>query len=146
MLLHCRGCFKMKKSWKKRVSGCNSVAVKTENSPELWNYPTLPFWKSKAFTPTPTFLWESIIVADTTAVSQNGIWHVYFFFILKYLCNPLLYIPSICSNLICFKVQMTLSFQLGLDNQWKVYSNLRIWIILINLCHFKHKTGFLRLL
>ena len=33
---------------------------------------------------------------------------VYFFFMLKYLYNPLLYIPSICSKLICFKVQMTL--------------------------------------
>ena len=57
------------------------------------------------------------MVTHTTAVSQNGIWHVYFFFILKYLCNPLLYIPLICSNRICFKVQMTLGVQLGLDNQ-----------------------------
>ena len=79
----------------------------------------------------------------TTAVlSQNGIWRVYFFFILKYLCNPLLYIPSICSNRICFKVHMAIGVQLGLDKHWKVYSNLRrIWIILINLCHFKHQTG-----
>ena len=36
-------------------------------------------------------------------------------FMVKYLCNPLLYIPSTCSNLICFKVQMTLAVQLGLD-------------------------------
>ena len=65
-----------------------------------------------------------------------------FLFYFK-ICNPLLYIPSICSNRICFKVQMTLGVQLGLDNQWKVYLNLRrTWIILINLCHFKHKTGF----
>ena len=58
-------------------------------------------------------------------------WHMAcdFFFILKYLCNPLLYIPSVCSNRICFKVQK------------KVNSNLRrIWIILINLCHFKYQT------
>ena len=42
---------------------------------------------------------------------------------------------------------MTLGVQLSLDNQWKVYLNLRrIWIILINLHHFKHKIGFLRLL
>ena len=59
---------------------------------------------------------------------------------LKYLCNPLLYIPSLCSNLICFKVQMTLGVQLGLDTQW---INLRrIWIILINLCYFSTKQDF----
>ena len=57
------------------------------------------------------------MVTHTTAVSQNGIWHVYFFFILKYLFNPLLYIPSICLNVICFKVQMTLGIHLGLENQ-----------------------------
>ena len=34
-------------------------------------------------------------VAHTTTVSQNRIWHVYFFFILKYLCNPLLHIYTI---------------------------------------------------
>ena len=74
--------------------------------------------------------------------NQNCICHVYFFFILKYLCNLLLYIPSICSNCICFKLQMTLGAQLGLDNQWKVYSNLmRIWMN--NLCHFKYQAGFL---
>ena len=62
------------------------------------------------------------------------------FFMLKYLCNPFLYIPSICSNLICFKVQMTLGVQLGLDTQW---INLRrIWIILINLCYFSTKQDF----
>ena len=41
------------------------------------------------------------------------------FFMLKYLCNPFLYIPSICSDLICFKVQMTLGVQLGLDKPMK---------------------------
>ena len=131
------GLLEIEKSWKKMVSECNSVAVK--------NMKILPFWKLKAFTHTPhvPLIWEWIIVTHTTAVSQNGIWHVYFFFILKYLFNPLLYIPSICSNCICFKVQMTLGVQLGLDNQWKVYSNLRkIWIILINLCHFNTKQDF----
>ena len=38
---------------------------------------------------------------------------------LKYLCNPLLYIPSICSNLICFELQRTLNVQLGLDEPMK---------------------------
>ena len=33
----------------------------------------------------------------TAVLSQNGIRHVYFFFILKYLWNPLQCIPSICS-------------------------------------------------
>ena len=40
-------------------------------------------------------------------------------FLLKHLCNPLLYRPSICSNLICFKVQVTLGVQLGLDKPIK---------------------------
>ena len=40
-------------------------------------------------------------------------------FLLKHLCNPLLYRPSICSNLICFKVQVTLGVQLGLDKHIK---------------------------
>ena len=77
----------------------------------------------------------------TAIWSRNGIWHVYFF-ILKYLGSLLLYIPSICLNCICFKGQMILVVQLGLDNQWKVHSNLRR-TILINFCHFKHQTGFL---
>ena len=34
-------------------------------------------------------------MAHATAVSQNGIWHVYFFYILKYLRNPLLNIYAI---------------------------------------------------
>ena len=64
-------------------------------------------------------IYEWIIMAHTTAVSQNGIWHVNFFSLLKYLCNPLLYTLSICSNLICFKVQMILGVQLGLDKPMK---------------------------
>ena len=40
-------------------------------------------------------------------------------FILKYLCNPLLYISSIFSYLICFKVPTTLDVQLGLDKLMK---------------------------
>ena len=59
-------------------------------------------------------------MAHTTVVSQNSIWQVYFFFMLKYLFNPVLYIPWICSNLICFKVQMTLGVQfVGLDKPVK---------------------------
>ena len=81
-----------------------------------------PFWKLKTFTPTPhaSYIREWIIVADTTAVSQNGIWPVYFFFYVKKVFSPLLYILSICSTLICFKVQMTLRVQLvGLRHQMK---------------------------
>ena len=124
----CQDCLKMKKSWKKRVSGCYSVDVKTMKV--LQNF---------------RICVRVDYCGTTTAVlSQNGIWHVHFFFNLKYLRNPLFYIPSICSNRFCFKVQMTLGVQLGFDNQWIVCSNLRrIWIILLNLCHFKHKTGFL---
>ena len=56
MFLHCcQDYLKMKKSWKKRVSGCNSVDLKA--------------------------------------------------------------MKSISSNRICFKVQITLGVQLGLDNQ-----------------------------
>ena len=81
LILHCyQDCLKMKKSWKKRVSGCNSVAVKT-----MKIRINLLYWKLKAFTPTPhiSYIWEWIIVAHTTAVSQNGIRHVHFFFYFK---------------------------------------------------------------
>ena len=82
------GLLEIEKSWKKRVSECNSVAIKTTK--------IIPFWKLKALThPTCLLIWEWIIVAHTTAVSQNGIWHVYFFYILKYLRNPLLNIYAI---------------------------------------------------
>ena len=64
-------------------------------------------------------IYEWIIVAHTTVVSQNGMWHVHFFCMLKYLCKPLLNTLSICSNLICFKVQMTLGVQLGLEKPRK---------------------------
>ena len=45
----------------------------------------------------------------------NDIWHVNFFFVLKNLCNPPLHVPSICSKLVCSKVQMKLGVQLVLD-------------------------------
>ena len=140
LFLHCyQDCLKMKKSWK-RVSGCNLVAVKT-----IWKfsrtlglpYPSLLDVKSFHPTPHAFYIWVDYC-GTYNGSKSNGIRHVYFFFMLKYWCNPLLYAPSTCSALICFKVQMTLDVQLGLDTQWKVYSNLtRIWIILINLCHFK---------
>ena len=46
---------------------------------------TFRYWKLKAFTTTPhtSYIWEWIIVAHTTAVSQNGIRHVHFFFYFK---------------------------------------------------------------
>ena len=40
-------------------------------------------------------------------------------FLLKHLCNRPLYRPSICPNLICFKLQVTLGVQLGLDKPIK---------------------------
>ena len=106
----------MKKARRKEYQ-CKSVAVKTENFPELYDYSLLSFWNLKVFTHIShaSCIWEWIIVVPTTVLSQNGIWHVYFFFMLKHSWNPLLYIPSICSNLICFKVQMTVDLQLGLD-------------------------------
>ena len=72
--------WKWKKAEKKRVSGCNSVAVKT-----MKIRINLLYCKLKAFTPTPhiSYIWEWIIVAHITAVSQNGIRHVHFFFYFK---------------------------------------------------------------
>ena len=69
------------------------------------------------------------------------------FFMLKYLCNPFLYIPSICSNLICFKVQMTLGVQLGLDKPMKsIFEPEEDLNYFDKLMQFKHKTELLRLL
>ena len=55
------------------------------------------------------------------------------------------YIPSICSNLICFKVQMTLGVQLGLDKPMKSIfepeEDLNYFDKFMPL--WTHKTGFL---
>ena len=134
------GLLENEKKLEKRVSGCNSVAVKT-----IWKfsrtlglpYPSL--LEVKVFTPTPhaSYIYESGLLWHIQQQQVKMAYDVYFF-MLKYLYNPLLYIPSICSKLICFKVQMTLTWcSFGLRHPMKKYSNLsRIWIILINLCHF----------
>ena len=57
------------------------------------------------------------------------------------------YIPSICSNLICFKVQMTLGVQLGLDKPMKsIFEPEEDLNYFDKLMQFKHKTELLRLL
>ena len=98
LILHCcQDCLKMKKAGRK---GYQSVIQM------LWvtDYENSPLFEVKSFHPHPrshaSYIWKLIIVAHITTVSQNGIWHVYFLFTLKYLCNPLLHISSICSNLI----------------------------------------------
>ena len=135
----------MRKSWKTRVSGYNSVAAKiTWKFSRTLGLSFLSCLEVKSFhLPNPTHLYISesgllwITNRKLLMMNWNDIWHVPFFFVLKYLCNPPLNVPWICSNLVNFKVYMTLSVQLGLDTQWILYSNLRrIWIILINLCHF----------
>ena len=120
------GLLENEKSCKKRVSGCNSVAEKVWKFSKTLrlHYPFLVGSSklSPALHMSRSYIsvYESgLFVPHTMAVSQNGIYHVYFFFILKYLCNLLWYIPWICSSLICFKVQMTLRVHLGLHKSMK---------------------------
>ena len=66
-----------KKLEEKGISGCNSVDVKTENSPERSDYPTLPFWKLKAFTSTPhaSSMYQSGLLWHNN-LSINSKWHI----------------------------------------------------------------------
>ena len=50
--------------------------------------------------------------------------HASFFFVLKYLCNPLLHVPSVCSNVACFKVQMTVCVQSPMNSIFKTEEDL----------------------
>ena len=68
----------MKKSWKKRVSGCNLVAVKTTwKFSKILGLPSLSLLEVKSFhlpspeLAPPIYKWEWITVANTMAVTQN---------------------------------------------------------------------------
>ena len=61
--------------------------------------------------------WLGYCGTTTAVLNQNGTSHVYFFFLKKYLCNQLLYIPSIYSNRISFKVQ-TFSWALTANEKY----------------------------
>ena len=53
------------------------------------------------------------------------IYNIFLFFVLKYLFNPPLHVPSICKNLVCFKVQVTrMTHDTNVHLGRIVYSNL----------------------
>ena len=112
------GLLENEKRWKERVSGCNSVAVKTLGLP----YPSL--LEVQSFHPNPTclapiWIYMRVNYCGTYNASKSK-WHIVCIFLFYFkICNLLLYIPWICSNLICFKVQMTFGVQLGLDKSIK---------------------------
>ena len=140
----------MKKTGRTRYQGLIQLLQRLWKLFKTLGLPYRSLLEVKSFHLHPTCLLNMWVDYCGTYNGSNLKWHnmsCVFLFILKYFCNPLLCIPSICLNFICFKVQMTLGVQLSLGNQWKVYSNLRrIWIILINICHLKYKTGFLRII
>ena len=80
-----------------------------------------PFWKLKAFTPTPhaSYIREWIIVAHTTALSQNDIWHVYFFFYVKiFMQSTFIYTINLL-NPYLFQSSNDTSCPVGLKHQMK---------------------------
>ena len=99
MFLHCcQDCLKMKKSWKKRVSGCNSVDVKTMQILQNFRITLLKAFPSlKAFTSTlhASSMYESRLLWHNDC-SIKSKWHMacLFLFILKYAIHFYIYHQS----------------------------------------------------
>ena len=106
-------------------------------------YPSLLEVKSLTSTPPASSMYESGLLWHNNR-SIKSKWHmtcVFLFYFKIFIQSTFIYTINLLKP---YMFQMTLGVQLGLGNQWKLCSNLRrIWITLINLCHFKHKTGFL---
>ena len=135
------GLLQNEKSWKKRVSRCNSVAVKTMKVLQNFRI-TLPFpFRSSQLSPTPHMprsyisLYECIIVAHTMAVSQNSIQPCVFLFYFKiFMQSTLIYTMNLLKPyLFQSSNDIWCSVRLRQINAKQLYLNLRrIRIIFIN--------------
>ena len=128
------------RKWRKRVSGCSSVAVKT-----IWKlsrtlgltYPSL--LEVKAFTP-PYMppIYTRVDYCDTCNGSKSK-WYmvcVFIFYVKIFMQCTFIYTINLLKPYL-FQSSNDSRCSVGLRHPTKKYSNLRkFWIISINLCHF----------